>query len=177
MSQMREFPAENVGRIANSGGLPTVPRTEPVWSKNSTERVFPLFFAETRRPPLIELFRSIAWFWAKSCPKWRVLTRKVQNVVTDSTAHIHRLNPKMSVKALSFGVQAMKPLCITKDVPAERLGTMSARRWKTLASQMVEVGSLDAGKSGVTGAFTLNFVEGVPTSKQKRSRCNLQRAL
>ena len=84
-----------------------------------------------------------------------------------ANAHIHRLNPKMSRKALSFGVQAMKPLCITKNVPAERLGTMSARRWKTLASQMVEVGSLDAGKGDPTGAFTLNFVDEDSTSKQK----------
>ena len=84
-----------------------------------------------------------------------------------TNAHIHKLNTGMSLPALAFGVQAMKPLCITKQVRVDQLGTMNAQRWQTLASQMVEVGSLDAGKSDPSGAFTLKFVGTDATLQQE----------
>lgn len=75
-----------------------------------------------------------------------------------TNAHIHALNDRMSLKALQFGADAMKPLCVTKEVGLEHFGTMTAERWQTLAKQLVEVGALDAGRADAAGAFTVQFV-------------------
>jgi len=69
---------------------------------------------------------------------------------------IHEQNPKMSLKSLQFGAEAMQPLCITPQFPAEKLGTMTADRWRELARQLVEVEALK--EANEQGAYTLEFV-------------------
>jgi NitT/TauT family transport system substrate-binding protein len=70
--------------------------------------------------------------------------------------YIHEQNPKMSLKSLQFGAEAMKPLCISPQVPADKLGTMTAERWRELARQLVEVEALK--ESNEQGAYTLQFI-------------------
>lgn len=73
--------------------------------------------------------------------------------------HIHSLNKEMSLKALAFGATEIKPLCITADVPADKLGRMTAERWKALSDQLIEVDVLESGKADANGAFTLQFLK------------------
>lgn len=64
--------------------------------------------------------------------------------------HIAKLNQEMSLEILNYGARALVPLCDTGDEP---LGTMTAERWQTLASQMHAAKMLDS--ADVEGAFQL----------------------
>ena len=77
---------------------------------------------------------------------------------TETNQHIHEQNPEMGLDVLQFGVAALRPLCLPHDVPASTLGQMSAERWETLASQMVESGSIPAGSVDVFRSYSLEFL-------------------
>jgi len=76
----------------------------------------------------------------------------------ETNRHIHEQNTQMGLDVLAFGVGALQPLCLPNDFAAERLGTMTAERWHSLASQMTEIGSLPADSVKPEAAFTLRFV-------------------
>jgi NitT/TauT family transport system substrate-binding protein len=77
---------------------------------------------------------------------------------TQTNQHIHGLNSEMNLDVLTFGVEALKPLCLPYDMPASTLGLMTPERWETLTLQMVEAGSLDAGSVDAFRSFTLEFL-------------------
>lgn len=74
---------------------------------------------------------------------------------------IHELNSEMSLEALAYGAEAIRPLCLGKDELPERIGSMTALRWRTLAEQLQSVGLLDDA-SVWQGAFDLRFLEPTP---------------
>ncbi len=76
----------------------------------------------------------------------------------DTNKHIHEQNTQMGLDVLTFGVGVLKPLCLPKGFAEERLGSMTAERWQTLASQMTEIGSLPPDSVKPEAAFTLKFV-------------------
>ncbi len=76
----------------------------------------------------------------------------------ETNKHIHEQNTQMGLDVLAFGVGVLKPLCLPKDFAEERLGSMTAERWQTLASQMTEIGSLPPDSVKPAAAFTLKFV-------------------
>ena len=76
----------------------------------------------------------------------------------ETNKHIHEQNTQMGLDVLTFGVGVLKPLCLPKDFTEERLGSMTAERWQTLASQMTEIGSLPPDSVKPEAAFTLKFV-------------------
>ena len=66
-------------------------------------------------------------------------------------------NPEMGMDTLAFGAKSLKPICLPDGFDESRLGEMSAERWQTLVSQMVEIGQIkpDAVKS--EQAFSQKF--------------------
>lgn len=77
----------------------------------------------------------------------------------ETNKHIHEQNPEMGLEILSFGVKALKPLCLPEGTEESRLGQMTADRWETLVSQMTEVGLLKPGQVKADDAYSLKFLE------------------
>lgn len=69
-------------------------------------------------------------------------------------AAIHRDNQDMSLESLSYGVQAMKPLCETADP----LCSMSLERWQTLIRQIEELKEIESGSVKPEDCFTTSFL-------------------
>jgi NitT/TauT family transport system substrate-binding protein len=76
----------------------------------------------------------------------------------ETNQYIHEVNPEMGLEALAFGVEALAPLVRNKEADAVGIGHMSAERWQTLADQLVEIGSLEAGVVRANEAFTTEFL-------------------
>ena len=76
----------------------------------------------------------------------------------ETNRHIHEQNSQMGLDVLAFGVKALKPLCLPKDFADERLGEMTAERWRALTSQMTEIGSLPADFAKPDAAYTIRFL-------------------
>lgn len=57
-----------------------------------------------------------------------------------TNAAIHKANEEMSLEALAFGAEALRPLCIPPGEENEPFGRMTVKRWGTLAEQMSAVG-------------------------------------
>lgn len=68
-----------------------------------------------------------------------------------TNAHIHSLNPEMSLDILAFGAQQLKPLC------EPGLGEMTLERWRTLTEQLVEAEALKPGAVDPAKAFDTRF--------------------
>jgi len=71
---------------------------------------------------------------------------------------IHERNPEMGLAILSYGAEAMKPLCLDEKTSIDRLGQMTAERWQTLAAQLVEVEVIDPGAVDSSQAFSTEFL-------------------
>jgi NitT/TauT family transport system substrate-binding protein len=65
----------------------------------------------------------------------------------------------MTMEALKFGVDELRPLCITSEVSAEDMGEMTSARWETLVEQFVKIDLIDAGKVTANQVFTLDFLQ------------------
>ncbi|MEK6257660.1 MAG: ABC transporter substrate-binding protein [Planctomycetota bacterium] len=76
----------------------------------------------------------------------------------ETNKHIHEQNSQMGLDVLAFGVDALKPLCLPKDFAEDRLGEMTAERWQSLTSQMIEIGSLSPDSTKPEAAFTTRFL-------------------
>ncbi|MCA9051211.1 MAG: ABC transporter substrate-binding protein [Planctomycetaceae bacterium] len=69
---------------------------------------------------------------------------------------IHAANAEMSLKALAFGAEAMKPLCRTTDgIP---LCGMTSDRWETLVSQIESLGEIASGSVRAADCFDVSFL-------------------
>jgi NitT/TauT family transport system substrate-binding protein len=71
---------------------------------------------------------------------------------------IHTLNSGMSLEILAFGADAMHPLCLPAGAEPQVLGTMTATRWETLASQLQSIGLLEE-PSVWQQAFDVQFLQ------------------
>ena len=71
---------------------------------------------------------------------------------------IHELNPEMSLEALAFGVEALRPLVLDREAKREGLGAMSLERWRTLAEQLEELELIKPGAVDPQSAFTTRFL-------------------
>ena len=76
----------------------------------------------------------------------------------ETNRYIHEQNSQMGLDVLAFGVAALKPLCLPNDFAEERLGEMTAERWRALTSQMTEIGSLPTDSTQPDAAFTTRFL-------------------
>ena len=72
--------------------------------------------------------------------------------------HIHKVNPEMDLASLAYGVEAIKPLCLPTELPAEQLGQMTSKRWKTLADQLKEIDWIEPEFDPAT-AFESRFID------------------
>ena len=72
--------------------------------------------------------------------------------------HIHKVNPEMDLASLAYGVEAIKPLCLPAELPAEQLGQMTLDRWKTLADQLKEIDWIEPQFDPAT-AFQARFID------------------
>lgn len=76
----------------------------------------------------------------------------------ETNRYIHEINPEMDLKPLEFGARALRPLCLDGLPDAKDVGRMTAERWKTLASQLVEADVMKAGAIDPLRAFTTEFL-------------------
>ena len=95
-----------------------------------------------------ELVRQVV---GASIEGWR---RYLKNPDATNKA-IHTKNKDMSMEALAFGVDAMRPLCGAED---SSLCEMSIERWQTLISQIEEVGEIDSASVAAEACFTNDFL-------------------
>ena len=78
----------------------------------------------------------------------------------ETNEHIHRLNPEMSLAALEYGVNALRPLVLDELADKEGIGQMSRQRWQTLADQLAELGIAEP--IDVSQIFTTRFLDHQP---------------
>ena len=76
----------------------------------------------------------------------------------ETNRHIHEQNSQMGLDVLTFGVAALKPLCLPSNFAEERLGEMTAERWQSLTSQMTEIGSLPKDSIKPDAVYTTRFL-------------------
>jgi len=69
---------------------------------------------------------------------------------------IQQANPEMGLDVLEFGVEALRPLCVTPGGAA--FGTMTAERWKELTDLLVECGELEVAKLRPGEVFSNAFL-------------------
>lgn len=67
-------------------------------------------------------------------------------------------NPEITIEALNFGQQAVKPLCLPNNAAPETLGKMTAERWQQLADQLIAIKLLEPGKVKVAEAYRLDML-------------------
>jgi NitT/TauT family transport system substrate-binding protein len=84
--------------------------------------------------------------------------RKYLDAPEKTNERIHHLNESMSLEILAFGVRELKPLCERGLSAPDRLGEMTAERWQTLASQLVEAEVLKPGTVDPAKAFDASFL-------------------
>lgn len=77
---------------------------------------------------------------------------------------IHQANPEMDSDILAFGAEAIRPLVLTEESKQHGLGVMTAKRWQTLAEQLIEIGQLEPEDAHVEQAWTSKFL---PDQSQK----------
>ena len=70
---------------------------------------------------------------------------------------IHRDNPEMSLAALEYGAEAMKPLCQPADQTT--LCGMTEERWQQLIDLIVEVDEISQGSVAASDCFDLQFLD------------------
>jgi NitT/TauT family transport system substrate-binding protein len=66
---------------------------------------------------------------------------------------IRQVNTELSPEALSFGADAIKPLCLPEGAAPESLGRMTLERWHQLAEQLLAIGALEKGTDDAKHAF------------------------
>jgi len=76
----------------------------------------------------------------------------------ETNLYLHEVNPEMSLEALAYGVEALTPLVRDETADAGGIGRMSAERWRTLAEQLIEIESLEAGAVRPEEVFTTEFL-------------------
>lgn len=76
----------------------------------------------------------------------------------ETNRHINSLNPEMDLGILAYGVEVLRPLCFTDDVPAADFGRMTAERWDTLRVQLEELDIVRAGAVRTAELFTNDFL-------------------
>ena len=77
----------------------------------------------------------------------------------ETNKHIEKQNTEMDQDILAFGAAELKPLCITEEVPVEKMGSMTIERWQILADQLVEVEAIDAGSVDVKKIIDTQFLK------------------
>ncbi len=116
----------------------------------------------TRRANLTEQAEIVRKVVRASQRGWR----KYLTDPAETNRRIAELNPEMPVGILDFGARELKPLCQPQDLPAEEIGRMDAERWETLATQLAEIGVIEANAAAAGPAFSLEFLP--PQTKEAR---------
>lgn len=78
----------------------------------------------------------------------------------ETNEYLHQLNPEMTLAALEYGVNALRPLVLDKVAQQEGIGHMSQARWQTLAEQLAELEIAEP--IDVSQIFTTRFLERQP---------------
>jgi NitT/TauT family transport system substrate-binding protein len=71
---------------------------------------------------------------------------------------VSQQNNEVNSGLLDYGAQQLRPLCVTEDVPLERIGQMTLQRWQTLLQQLVEVGAIEPAAVKPESVFTTEFL-------------------
>lgn len=64
----------------------------------------------------------------------------------------------MTPEAMEFGSDQLRSLCVTEEVPLEKIGHMEAKRWETLVEQFAELELIDTSKVKAESVFTSEFI-------------------
>jgi NitT/TauT family transport system substrate-binding protein len=71
---------------------------------------------------------------------------------------IHQANPEMDLDILAFGAETIRPLVLTEESKQQGLGVMTAKRWQTLAEQLIEIGQLKPADAHAERAWTIAYL-------------------
>ncbi len=71
---------------------------------------------------------------------------------------LRQQNNEVDSGLLDYGAQQLRPLCVTPDVPLERIGQMTRERWQTLMLQLVAVGAIEPAAVQPESVFTTEFL-------------------
>jgi NitT/TauT family transport system substrate-binding protein len=141
--------------------------SEPFVAEEKGAAVRCLLVAETGYNPYTSLLitsgeilknrpETIRKFVAASIRGWQTYLEKPE----ETNRYIHEINPEMGLEILAFGVKSLRPLC-TDGLPGlDRVGEMTAARWKAMAAQLIEADVLPASGADPSSAFTTEFLPG-----------------
>ena len=77
-----------------------------------------------------------------------------------ANGRIQELNPEMGAEILKFGVETLKPMVLDEVAKQAGVGAMSAERWETMLSQLVELEMIEAGAVNAADAYTTKYLPG-----------------
>lgn len=109
----------------------------------------------TRRATIDDRSELVAKMTRASIRGWK----KYLAEPDETNKYIHDQNSLMGLEILSFGAKALRAACLPDGFDENRLGEMSAERWETLVSQMIEIGSIKPDSVKASDAYTLKFVK------------------
>jgi NitT/TauT family transport system substrate-binding protein len=138
--------------------------SEPFFAEEKGAAVRCLLVAETGYNPYTSMLitrgevlknrpEMVRRFVAASLRGWKTYLEKPD----ETNRYIHEINPEVGLDILAFGAKSLRPLCSTGPPGPDRLGEMTATRWKLLADQLIEADVLPAMAADSTRAFTTDF--------------------
>jgi NitT/TauT family transport system substrate-binding protein len=141
--------------------------SEPFVAQEKGAAVRCLLVAETGYNPYTSLLitsgemlknrpETVRKFVAASIRGWQAYLEKPE----DTNRYIHGINREMGLDILAFGVKALRPLCLAGLPGRDHIGEMTAARWKSMATQLIDAGVLPASGADSSRAFTAEFVSG-----------------
>lgn len=76
----------------------------------------------------------------------------------ETNAHIHELNPEMSLDVLAYGVEAIKSHCVDDNQAPEAFGAMQPARWSELVSQLEDLEMIESRAVDPAALHTSEFL-------------------
>jgi NitT/TauT family transport system substrate-binding protein len=139
--------------------------SEPFFAEQKGAAVRCLLVAETGYNPYTSLLitsgdilkrrpEMVRKFVAASIRGWQTYLEKPE----ETNRYIHEVNPEVGLDILAFGVKSLRPLCADGLSGPDRIGEMTATRWKTMADQLVASDVLPAAGADSSRAFTTEFL-------------------
>jgi NitT/TauT family transport system substrate-binding protein len=77
---------------------------------------------------------------------------------TETNKYLHVVNPEITVEALAYGVESLKPLVLDEN-SKNAVGAMMLERWQTLVNQLEEMDLIKPGAVAADQAFTTRFLD------------------
>jgi NitT/TauT family transport system substrate-binding protein len=138
--------------------------SEPIIARRNGAQVRTLMVADTGFNPYASVLIAsdqtvaqkpdlVAAMVRAAAAGWRQYLRAPE----ETNRHIHELNPEMDIEILAEGARISRDLVLDAAFP-ERIGHMTAVRWRALEAQMVAAEVLTPGSVNADSAYTNRFL-------------------